>query len=136
MTELIQKFKDSSSKYPLYAQFWFVGLIITFVYINLSLPSLDYNSKEFAITNFIGLFVPFGIWNSVYAFTSLSALLSIPLMIFSILFADRIATGLNIKSVVIKLIFNLVLLFIITFLVDFLIWDKWLSMGLFLDRNI
>jgi hypothetical protein len=133
MNKLIQKFKDSSSKYPLYAQFWFVGLIITFVYINLS---LDYTLKDLYITRIMGLFVPFGIWNSVYAFTSLSALLSIPLMIFSILFADRIATRLNIKSVVIKLIFNLVLLFIITFLVDFLIWHKWLSIGLFLDRDI
>ncbi len=132
MKEHVQKFKESLSEYPLYSQFWFIGLVITFVYINLS---LDYNSKEFAITHFIGLFVPFGIWNSIYAFTSLRALFSIPILIFSIFFAERLSMKLKIKSTLAKIVFNLIMLFITTFLVDILIWHKWLSMSLVLGTQ-
>ncbi|MDO8566560.1 MAG: hypothetical protein Q7R58_00205 [bacterium] len=79
----------------------------------------------------LGMFVPFGVWNTIMSFST-QGLITFPLLVASLFGADNIASNLQITGLVKRQLFNLVWLLLLTLAVDFVIWGKWVSLGLLL----
>lgn len=117
-------------KYSFYNNLWFIWLFLTAVYI------LTWRySDNFLIGNrFIGIFVPFGYWNTA-ASISLAGLITFPLLFGSLFFAERIADKIKIPNQIHKIFFNLLWLFLLTMLVDYIIWGNLASFNVLLGKS-
>ena len=118
-----------NKKTPLYFQFWFIWIFSTLVYL-----ALDFSGSDSFWFHLLGLFVPFGRYNGVLAFLSLGFIGVILLFTF-ILFTEKIYSKIGIRSLFLKVIINLVLLFLLTIITDVLIWGTWFSYGLLENGN-
>ena len=111
-------------KEPIYYRFWFSWVVLTLLYLGLG------DIPIFAFL--VGLFVPFGFFNTMLSL-SIKGVLTFPLLILSLYYADSVARTLQITNPFKKLVFNLVWLLILTLVVDLILSYGWQSLYLFLN---
>jgi len=80
----------------------------------------------------VGMFVPFGIWNTLASFSS-RGLITFPLLIVSLFYADRVAAKILVPDGFVKIVFNLVWLLVLTLAVDYVIYGTWQSLQVLLN---
>ena len=120
-------------KYPTSFIVWWLGLTLLYL-------ALQYVSGFSPLTSFVGLFVPFGIFNVMVAVSALQqmhvgAILSITLFFLALFGADWSTKKLGISSPMLKIGFNLVLLLALTFIVDYSIYGEWNSWKILMGWN-
>lgn len=119
---------EQNMKYPFYLQLWFWWISLTIFYIlgSFSLENQQININT-SFLNFIGLFVPIGIWNFIFG-----GYLIIPL-IAVVVYGEKYLK--KIPNPIVKIISNLFVLLVLTFVVDMIIWGEWRSLMLFLKKS-
>ncbi len=97
--------------YPWYLRFWF----IYFLFGALSLICLKFQGDIWPETyRFFNMFVPFGFWSLLAILLGGIGLVPLFITLLGLIFVDQI----NIKNAVMKILFNLLMLFLLTLLVD------------------
>jgi hypothetical protein len=114
-------------KEPLYYQFRFIWGILTVIYLILYgiywLGALIGVFPYFMY--FIGLFVPFGFWNTLASIHSGKIIITATLLIFSLSYADKFARKFLITNPFKRILLNLLWLLLLTALIDFILWGTW-----------
>jgi hypothetical protein len=132
-----------------YMRIWVWWAVLTAVYLAMffSAKLFSYGSLLISawntLTFFIGLFVPFGWFNTLGALwtstelgspTLPTAVITAPLLLTVIFLGDRVSREIGVTTLWWKIVFNLIVLITLTFIVDFTIYQKWPSVGLFLQE--
>ena len=112
------------NSYSIPARFWVSWLVLTLVYIVTMFAS-------FPLYGVLGIFVPFGIWNTLFSLSWRGAI-TFPLLVASLFCADWVAAKIHIPDGFVKIVFNLIWLLILTFMVDYIIYGTWQSLQLML----
>ena len=86
----------------------------------------------------VGLFVPYGFWNTMFALASpvdgnYLPLLPLAFIIIFGLWSDKLFTRMGFTSKIAQVIASLLILLALTFLTDWLIYGDWISMKLLLN---
>ena len=121
------------NKNPIWSRLWLIWMSSTALYLALYFYAIE--TKDFVISHLagvIGLFVPFGFWNTAMAldnseenyFFRISTLLVTLLVIF---FGDKLLSKFTALNPLSKIIVNLIVLGALTYLVDMILWGEWLS---------
>jgi hypothetical protein len=115
-------YEEMKNSYSILARFWVSWLVITLVYIR----TMFAESPSYGI---IGMFVPFGIWNTPSSFSWRGAI-TFPLLVVSLFCADWVAAKIHVPDGFVKIVFNLFWLLVLTFAVDYVIYGTWQSLQL------
>jgi len=114
---------------------WATWLAVTAVYLltyvvgfmNVRAFSSDYSGDVAGrVAAIVGLFVPFGIWNTLALVAGPVSFLSMPVAIGLMAVYEHYARPLNIAGVT-KISLNLMVLLVVTFVVDLMIYHGWVS---------
>ncbi len=140
-------------KIYIWAELWFIWLVLTLIYV---VPQvLSGGDSENSVTYLIGLFVPYGVWNTGGFFSGLGILFSsglgffssfnsifnfyfylgflrilLPIILIILLKYNNKMMSFLRDEPIIKLILNLLILLTFTALVDFVTWGGWCSLSL------
>lgn len=113
--------------YPWHLSFWFWWFALTGAYLMIGISNI---AKGFGAL--IGLFVPYGVYNSSYTFQkvaetgSVLPLASLALFFSIFLLVDKILWRKKLQPFE-KIALNLTILFLLTICVDLSIWGEWES---------
>ena len=110
-----------------FTSIWGIWISLTIIYVLGAGFLEDFFGANFAnsIFLFIGLFVPFGIWNAL-GLASIKTFWVLPLVLVIMFTASKKVKNINLNTTQ-KILINLVVLFLLTILVDLAIWHKWCS---------
>ncbi len=120
--------------YPWRLSLWFWWLITTLVYIGLQFSGLLKSEGGGASPlsyahGFLGLFVPFGVWNGIAVLQTFFGwgLLAVALFIVMVFGGDTLISRYGVTSGTTKVFYNLLVLLILTLLVDVIFYGGWQS---------
>lgn len=103
------------------------AVCITALYIPLTI-GMDAALPRGIIPAFIGMFVPFGIWNTLFTHG-----IGLVVYLLLLLLTDH-ALSKSLMSPIRKFIIALIFLFVMTFIADMLIWHVWNSGSFFFNN--
>jgi hypothetical protein len=138
---------EQSEKWDMRIWVWWAGLTALYLAMLVFSAALFSDGSFLSsawntITFFIGMFVPFGFLNTLTSFAYDTApvgtilpigFLTVPLLAAVVFWGDKIARKMGMVTYAKKIAFNLIVLLTLTFIVDFSIYQKWPSLGLFLQ---
>lgn len=107
---------------------WFSFLVLELIYVlpillvNL-FPTLGANEPGKWIF-FVGLFTPFGVWNTIGSLNMLGS--PFVIVIGGLAITQYISNKIDL-NVATRILVNLVALMFLTFLVDMIVWNRWCS---------
>jgi hypothetical protein len=110
-----------------FTSIWGIWILSTIIYVlgpGFFQDFLGVNSIN-SIFLFIGLFVPFGIWNTL-GLASIKTFWVLPLVLVTMFMVNKKIKNINLSTAQ-KILMNSVVLFFLTILVDLVIWHKWCS---------
>ena len=116
-------------------RFSFCWFILTLFYLAVYFLNIQ------IVAGVVGLFVPYGVWNSIMTFGSISNYNFFPVVTFllfigTLFYADRFATYAGISRPGAKIMYNLLLLLALTLIIDISIWGEWMSWSVITNTGL
>lgn len=118
-----------------FTSIWGLWILLTIIYVvgltsfqellGIDLPS--------SIVFFVGLFVPFGIWNTL-GLASIKTFWVLPLVLGVMFMMGKKIKNMNLGTIQ-RVLMGLVVLLFLTAVVDLVIWQKWCSWLLLVDSG-
>lgn len=127
---------------PWWSSVWFVWASTTVIYLVLVERAFECNFSPASvcgvtqIADVLGLFVPFGIWNTLLGVFQRGplGLLSLPLCLGALYCANRYSHALQLSAST-RVLYSCAVLFVLTLLTDLMIWGSWRSLFVLLHHG-
>ncbi len=117
----------------LFCSLWIFWFVITALYLLTFVGGGVEGNWNYGINNILGFFTPMGLGNLAGSFDrSTKWVITLPLL-FLVLFIGNFIGRKFLNSVLVRIVYNLIILILLTMAMDLIIWQHWVSFTNFIS---